>query len=93
MVHETVVKCRLRLNQGPWNRAILRTIRKLSSWRKTKEPKEIICEKISDSYVTETKITLHINPLNAESNPICHVLVLLGDLTYMVPCIVSTRGI
>jgi hypothetical protein len=30
-----------------------------------------------------------INPLNAELNPICHLLVLLGDLTVMGPCIVS----
>jgi hypothetical protein len=31
----------------------------------------------------------YINPLNAELNPICHFLVLLGDLTFMGPCIVS----
>jgi hypothetical protein len=31
-----------------------------------------------------------VNPLNAESNPICHLLVLLGDLTFTGPCIVST---
>jgi hypothetical protein len=30
-----------------------------------------------------------INPSNAELNPICHLLVLLGDLTFMGPCIVS----
>jgi hypothetical protein len=30
-----------------------------------------------------------INPLNAELNPICHLLVLLWDLTFMGPCIVS----
>jgi hypothetical protein len=30
-----------------------------------------------------------INPLNAELNPICHLLVLLGDLTFMGSCIVS----
>jgi hypothetical protein len=30
-----------------------------------------------------------INPLNAELNPICHLLVLLGDKTFMGPCIVS----
>ena len=30
-----------------------------------------------------------INPLNAELNPICHLLVLLGDLTFMGPCFVS----
>jgi hypothetical protein len=30
-----------------------------------------------------------INPLNAELNPICHSLELLGDLTFMGPCIVS----
>jgi len=29
------------------------------------------------------------NPLNAELTPICHLLVLLGDLTFMGPCIVS----
>jgi hypothetical protein len=32
---------------------------------------------------------LHFNPLNAELNPICHLLILLGDLTFMDPCIVS----
>jgi hypothetical protein len=31
----------------------------------------------------------HINPLNAELNPICHLLVLLGDLKFMSPAIVS----
>jgi hypothetical protein len=29
------------------------------------------------------------NPLNAELNPICRLLILLGDLTFMCPCIVS----
>jgi hypothetical protein len=31
----------------------------------------------------------NVNPLNAELNPICHLLVLLGDLTFMGPCILS----
>ena len=30
-----------------------------------------------------------VNPLNTELNPICHLLVLLGDLMFMGPCIVS----
>jgi hypothetical protein len=30
-----------------------------------------------------------LNPLNAELNPICLLLVLLGDFTFMGPCIVS----
>jgi hypothetical protein len=30
-----------------------------------------------------------INPLNAELNPICHLLILLGDLTFVGPYIVS----
>jgi len=30
-----------------------------------------------------------INHLNVELNPICHLLILLGDLTFMGPCIVS----
>jgi hypothetical protein len=28
------------------------------------------------------------NPLNAELNPLCHLLILLGDLTFMGKCIV-----
>jgi hypothetical protein len=31
----------------------------------------------------------YINLLNAELIPICHLRVLLGDLTFMGPCIVS----
>jgi hypothetical protein len=30
-----------------------------------------------------------INPLNAELNSICHLLVLLGNLTFTGPCIVN----
>jgi hypothetical protein len=30
-----------------------------------------------------------INPLKAELNPMCHLLILLGDLTFMGKCIVS----
>jgi hypothetical protein len=30
-----------------------------------------------------------INPLNAELNPICHSIILLGVLSFMGPCIVS----
>jgi hypothetical protein len=30
-----------------------------------------------------------VNPLNAELNPICHLLILLGDLTFMGTCIIS----
>jgi hypothetical protein len=30
-----------------------------------------------------------LNPLNAELNFICHLLVLSGDLRFMGPCIVS----
>jgi hypothetical protein len=32
---------------------------------------------------------IYFNPLNAELNPICHLLILLGDLTFMSTCIVS----
>jgi hypothetical protein len=30
-----------------------------------------------------------LNPLNAELNPICHLLILLEDLTFISRCIVS----
>jgi hypothetical protein len=34
-------------------------------------------------------VTYPFNPLNVELNPICHLLILLGDLTFMGTCIVS----
>jgi hypothetical protein len=37
----------------------------------------------------EVGLFVKINPLNAELNPICHLLVLLGDLTFMGTCIVN----
>jgi hypothetical protein len=41
-------------------------------------------------FTTEEKARkTFINPLNAELNSICHLLVLLGDLTFIGPCIVS----
>jgi hypothetical protein len=38
---------------------------------------------------TSSRLQYNIDPLNAELNLICHLLVLLGDLTFMSPCIVS----
>jgi hypothetical protein len=35
------------------------------------------------------RITHFFNPLNAELNPTCYLLILLGDLTFMGKCIVS----
>jgi len=35
------------------------------------------------------KLLDDLNPLNAELNPICQLLVLLGDLKFVGPCIVS----
>jgi hypothetical protein len=32
---------------------------------------------------------LKVNPLNAQLNPICHLPILLGDLTFISPCIIS----
>jgi hypothetical protein len=34
----------------------------------------------------------NINHLNAELNPICHLLILSGDLTFMGACIVSVSN-
>jgi hypothetical protein len=36
-------------------------------------------------------LALKINPLNFELNPIRHLLVLLGNLTFMCPCIVHSN--
>jgi hypothetical protein len=33
--------------------------------------------------------SVSVNPLNTELNPICHLLVLLGNLTFMGPYILS----
>jgi hypothetical protein len=44
-------------------------------------------------FFSETASTVlsisRFNPLNAELDPICHLLILLGDLTFMGTCIVS----
>ena len=40
-------------------------------------------------YLKFPRFLLFINPLNAELNPICHLLILLGDLTFMGTYIVS----
>jgi hypothetical protein len=39
--------------------------------------------------VLKFKCKQKVNPLNAELNPICNLLILLGDLTFNGPCIVS----
>jgi cytochrome c biogenesis protein CcdA len=39
--------------------------------------------------VAHLRNKISFNSLNAELNPICHLLVLLGDLTFISPCIVS----
>ena len=44
---------------------------------------------ISFSMLRRYYFKIQLNPLNAELNPICHLLVLLRDLTFMGPCIVS----
>jgi hypothetical protein len=40
-------------------------------------------------YVKYPLFLSDFNPLNAELNPVCHSLILFGDLTFMGPCIVS----
>jgi hypothetical protein len=37
----------------------------------------------------EDRVVEFLNLLNDELNPICHLLILLGDLTFMGTCIVS----
>jgi hypothetical protein len=44
----------------------------------------------SEALLDTANSYMEINPLIAKLNPICHLLVLLGDLTFMGPCIVST---
>jgi hypothetical protein len=42
-----------------------------------------------NGYVSPEDYKRGVNPLNAELNPICHLLVLVVVLTFMGPCIVS----
>jgi hypothetical protein len=51
-------------------------------WRKLRK------EEIIDLYCSPNLVYM-VNPLNAELNPICPLLILLGDLTFMGKCIVS----
>jgi hypothetical protein len=49
-----------------------------------KTPYELACNSKLSHMVQQS-----INTLKAELNRICHLLVLLGDLTFMGPCIIS----
>jgi hypothetical protein len=40
-------------------------------------------------FSSNTNVVLVFNPLNNELNPFCHLLILLGDLTFLGTCIVS----
>jgi hypothetical protein len=42
-----------------------------------------------ESFVDDIYTLNSLNPLNAELNPVFHLLVLLGDLTFMGSCIAS----
>ena len=44
---------------------------------------------MQNPFLPKISLLVIFNPLNAELNPICHLLILLGDLTFMGPCIVS----
>jgi hypothetical protein len=50
-----------------------------------------VIETFLTRYVKFSRYSLwnNFNPLNAVLNPICNLLVLLGDLNFMGPCIVS----
>jgi hypothetical protein len=48
-----------------------------------------VCLFHADLRINITDLPMHINPLNAELNSICHLLVLLGNLTFMGSCIVN----
>jgi hypothetical protein len=43
-----------------------------------------VTDYITSTNTSNPEVIVYINPLNAELNPICHLLVLLGDLTLWV---------
>jgi hypothetical protein len=49
----------------------------------------VILNPASPSCSPPALLLILVNLLNAELNPICHLLVLLGDLKFMGSCIVS----
>jgi hypothetical protein len=44
---------------------------------------------VNGHFRSEEHAASTLNPLNAELNPIYHLLILLGDLTFTGPCILS----
>ena len=50
---------------------------------------DVSCDTHTQARCATASTNVFVNPLNAELNPICNLLVLLGDLTFMGPCIVS----
>jgi hypothetical protein len=62
----------------------------LQNWYKTFATAYSCTDTHDETVLPSFKVySSNINPLNAELNPICHLLVLLGDLTRMGPRIVS----
>jgi hypothetical protein len=51
--------------------------------------KLLLCSLYFYIFMLQPTYSCDFNPLNAELFPICHLLVLLGDLTFVGPCIVS----
>jgi hypothetical protein len=55
-------------------------------WTKMGEKLIILCVFLCKKGCSKI-LVCEFNPLNAESNLICHLLILLGDLKFMGPCI------
>jgi hypothetical protein len=66
--------------------AFLQTQRISLYFRGTSYHKTVQMSRCNSAFL---QVRNRFNPLNAELNPICHLLILLGDLTFMSPCIVS----
>jgi hypothetical protein len=65
-----------------------KTLGNNATWREVLEALEAFKVETKNTFwilVFEIYRAMRINPLNAELNPICHLLVLLGDLTFMGP--------
>jgi hypothetical protein len=48
-----------------------------------------VCNLYMTHHAQGNSVDTQFNPLNAELNPTCHLLILLGNLTFTGTCIVS----
>jgi hypothetical protein len=82
---DKIIRTHGRYKRGERNRIL---VEKIKGWKSVVILMYVIILKLMLKVIGCASVSW-FNPLNTELNPICHLLILLGDLTLMGPCILS----